>query len=346
MTETIPWPFARRVGGLVAGTHPLAESYLIEHLAAELPRIVESVNQAVECETRLPLPGRPDVIVVTRREWVERNVEVFSAMLSPVERKLSDQISRSGADGPTLAKRVVAGQTGALLGFLARRVLGQYELVLPGGSDGDSIAFVGANLLHLEREHQLRPSEFRTWVALHETAHRAQFVGVPWMRSYFQSLVAEMVETVEPDNGRVTRLIGEAMRSRRKGEPIIDERGLFGFLAAPGQRESLDRIQALMSLLEGHGHAVMNRLGEQMLVSPMRMASLLKARRSDPKTATFFRLTGLELKMLQYDEGERFVHAIERRAGWEKLDLAWTEPAALPTLEEIKDPGRWLRRVA
>ncbi len=346
MTETIPWPFARRVGGLVAGSHPLAESYLVEHLSQDFPRIVEIANEAVSEETRLSVPGQPEVTVVTRRQWVERNVEVFSALLSPVEQKLSDQISRSGADGPTLAKRLVAGQTGALLGFLSRRVLGQYELVVPGGEDGDSIAFVGANVLHLERAHQLRPSEFRTWVALHEAAHRAQFVGVGWMRGYFHSLVADMVGTVDPDEGRVARLISEMRKARRSGEPIIDERGLFGFLAAPAQRHNLDRIQALMSLLEGHGHAVMNRLGHQLLVSPSRMDFLLKARRSDPKTAAFFRLTGIELKLRQYEEGEKFVLAVERAAGWKTLDLAWAEPSSLPTLAEIKDPHSWLKRVA
>ncbi len=346
MSTAIPWPFAKRVGGLVAGSHPLAGSYHIEHLEASLPRVVCQANEAVAGETGLDLPGSPEVIVVSRRDWVERNVSVFSSMLEPAERKLSARIEAAGGDGPTLAKRIVAAQTGALLGFLARRVLGQYELVVPGGDDGDSIAFVGANLLHMERAHQLRPAEFRTWVALHEAAHRAQFVGVPWMRGYFQGLVTEMVEASVPDEGRVGRLVEQVLDARRNNRPIIDERGLFGLVAAPDQRRALDRVQALMSLLEGHGHVVMDRLGDRELVSRQRMSSLLKARRSDPRTAAFFRITGLELKMRQYEEGERFVLAVEREAGWKSLDHAWSQVEALPTLAEIKEPGRWLRRVA
>jgi coenzyme F420 biosynthesis associated uncharacterized protein len=225
-------------------------------------------------------------------------------------------------------------------------VLGQYELVVPGQEEGDSIAFVGGNLLQMERAHQLAPTEFRTWVALHEAAHRAQFVGVSWMRRYFHGLVTEMVEAATPDEARIGRLVQQVLRSRREGSPLIDERGLLGLVAGPAGRAALDRIQALMSLLEGHGHVVMDRLGDRMLVSRPRMSSVLKARRSDPRTAMFFKLTGLELKMRQYEEGERFVLAVEREAGWSSIGLAWTEVDALPTLEEIRAPERWLQRVA
>lgn len=346
MTAVIPWPFAGRIGGLVAGDHPLSTSYHIEHMAQQLPGIVTRANSAVSEETGLSIPGHPDVLVVSRRQWVGRNVDAFSSMLAPAEARLSERIESIGADGPVLARRLVAGQTGLVLGFLARRVLGQYELVVPGGDDGDSIAFVGANILQMERNHQLRPVEFRTWVALHEAAHRAQFVGVGWLRSYFMELVAEMVEGADPDESSLKRLVEQVTSARRSGQKMIDDRGLFGLVAGPRQHASLDRIQALMSLLEGHGHVVMDRLGDRMLVSRPRMSHLLKVRRTDPKTALFFRLTGLELKMKQYEEGERFVLAVEKQAGWSKIDVAWSGREALPTLAEIREPRQWLARVA
>lgn len=346
MTASIPWPFAQRIGGLVAGAHPLAGSYHIEQLASTLPAVVAAANEAVAEETGLALAGLPEVAVVSRREWVERNVSAFSSMLEPAERRLAERIERTGVDGANLAHRVVAGQTGAVLGFLARRVLGQYELVVPTGEQGDSIAFVGGNLLHMERAHQLNPKEFRTWVALHESAHRAQFVGVGWMRGYFSGLVTEMVESAVPDEARLSRLVEQIVSSRRTRTPVIDESGLLGLFSGPSQRAALDRIQALMSLLEGHGHVVMDRLGDRMLVSRPRMSSLLKARRSDPRTALFFKLTGLELKMRQYEEGERFVLAVEKQAGWQAISLAWSDAGALPTLAEIRAPKQWLKRVA
>jgi coenzyme F420 biosynthesis associated uncharacterized protein len=183
------------------------------------------------------------------------------------------------------------------------------------------------------------------WIALHEAAHRAQFVGVPWMRPYFMGLVKGLVEDAVPDQRRLSRLVSEYRSSRREGRSMLDERGLLGLFATTGQRAALDRVQALMSLLEGHGHVVMDRLGERMLPGQRRMSAMLKARRTDPKTAMFFRLTGLEMKMRQYEMGERFVLGVEDRAGWQALDVAWSGPDALPDLAEIEDPTRWLSRV-
>jgi coenzyme F420 biosynthesis associated uncharacterized protein len=346
VTDESPWPFAGRVAGVVARTYGLADSYHSDHLASEMPAIVASANDMVASETGLVVPGRPDVVIVDRREWVERNLGSFSELIEPAEQRLADRIGVVDDDtARDLARRLMAAETGAMLGFLARRVLGQYELVVPSGGDADSIAFVGANVLQMERAQQFRPSEFRMWIALHEAAHRAQFVGVPWMRPYFMGLVKELVESSVPDERRFSRLVGELRSARREGRPMIDERGLLAVFATPGQREALDRVQALMSLLEGHGHVVMDRLGERLLPGQRRMSALLKARRADQKTALFFRLTGLEMKMRQYEMGERFVMAVERQAGWHALDAAWSGPEALPDLSEVEDPTRWLRRV-
>ena len=255
----------------------------------------------------------------------------------------------SGAGGQSasaLAERLMAAETRALLSVLARRVLGQYELVLPTGEDGDVVAFVGPNILQMERTHQFSPAEFRYWVALHELTHRAQFMGVPWMRDYFLGLVTELVEAATPEPGRMSRVIEEIMSRRSTGSPIIDERGLMGLFGTPEQNAVIDRVQALMSLLEGHGHVVMDRAGADRLKSQDRMSRVLKARRRDRRTAAFFRLTGLEMKMKQYKQGEQFVLGVEREAGWESIGLAFRGASSLPDLSEIRDPKSWLRRVA
>jgi coenzyme F420 biosynthesis associated uncharacterized protein len=282
--------------------------------------------------------------VVTRAEWVDNNVKVFARLLAPAEERLS---SRSGV-GRAIAGRLVATELGALLGMLARRVLGQYEMVLPTGDEevGDVMLFVGGNILDMERRHEFRPSEFRFWVALHECTHRLQFVGVPWLRGYFLSLVEKMVATAAPEPGRMARVAEELRRAAAAGEPLVGEAGLMGIFATPEQRDVIDQVQALMSLLEGHGHVVMDRIGARTLVGQRRMSATLRARRQDPRTAGFFRLTGLEMKMKQYEIGERFVLGVEREAGFETLDLAWRGVTSLPTLEEIKEPRRWLERVA
>jgi coenzyme F420 biosynthesis associated uncharacterized protein len=305
--------------------------------------LVERATALVAAETGLEAPGTPDVAVVSRAEWVENNVASFAQLMAPLEERLGSE----RRIGRGIAGRIMAAELGAVLGFLSRRVLGQYELVLPtaDGGQGDTVMFVGANVLAMERKFEFRPSEFRFWVALHESAHRLQFQGVPWLRSYFMGLVEELVKASKPEPGRMARLADEVREAASEGRPLVDERGLFGLLATPDQREVISKVQALMSLLEGHGHVVMDRIGERELVSQARMSQILAARRSDPRTAMFMRLVGLEMKMRQYEMGANFIKGVERQAGWSALDAAWLRASNLPTLAEIEDPVSWLYRV-
>ena len=180
-------------------------------------------------------------------EWVERNIASFSHLIEPVRLHLEERVAEAGpgAKGAAaMTSRVMQAEMTAVLGVLARRVLGQYELVLPTGEDGDVVAFVGPNIMQMERTHQFRPSEFRFWVTLHEMTHRAQFQGIPWLRDYFMGLVSELVEESVPEPGRLNRMMEEITSRRESGESLLDERGLLGLFATSGQRAIIDKVQA------------------------------------------------------------------------------------------------------
>jgi coenzyme F420 biosynthesis associated uncharacterized protein len=340
----VDWPLAVSVAASVSGRYPLEDTYHQTRLERDLPEFVIRASDLVSEETGLAAPGLPDVAVVGRTAWVENNVASFSTLLAPAEERLG---SSSGV-GAAVAGRIMGAEMGAVLGFLARRVLGQYELVLPtsDGDLGDTVLFVGPNLLKMERDHAFRPDEFRFWVALHECTHRLQFTGVPWLRGYFLGLVEELVAATKPQSGQLQRVAAQLREAAAAGKPLIDESGVFGVFATPEQREVIDRVQALMALLEGHGHVVMDRIGARELVTQARMSAVLKARRSDKRTAALMRLIGLEMKLRQYEMGERFIKGIEDRASWATLDHAWESAEALPTLEEIEAPELWLQRIA
>ena len=341
----INWGVAESVAARLAGSYPLEGTYHDALFAREAPGLVARAAELVSAETGLAWVGSPEVAVVGRAEWAKANLAAFGRLLEPAEKKLEGRGSRLGR---RLAARLMGAEVGALVGVLGRRVLGQYELVLPSedGDAGDTVMFVGGNVLQMERAHEFRPSEFRFWVALHECTHRLQFTGVPWLRGYFLGLVDELVEASAPEEGRMQRLASEMRNAAREGRPVVDEAGLMGLFATPTQREALDRVQALMSLLEGHGHVVMDRIGGRELVTQHRMSRVLKLRRKDPRMSAFLRLTGLEMKMRQYEEGESFIHSVERHAGFSALDRCWQGPDSLPTLHEIRNPQRWLARVA
>ena len=64
-----------------------------------------------------------------------------------------------------------------------------------------------------------------------------------------------------------------------------------------------------------------------------------------PAVKVLQKLIGLDAKLKQYEQGERFIEAVEGVGGPEQLDRAWEDPANLPTMAEIRDPKAWLARV-
>lgn len=340
----VDWEMAAQVAKRFSGEYPLAGTYHERRFELQAPEMVARASEMVAAETGLELPGAPVVGVISRGEWVDTNIKSFGALLEPLEKKLADK----DGIGSSMAAKVMGAELGAVLGFMSKRVLGQYELVLPTGDDdkGDTVLFVGANIMAMERQFEFRPSSFRFWVALHESAHRAQFTGVPWLRDYFLSLVERLVDSSKPEKGRLSRIASEVRSAVEGGTDPIGDSGLVGLLASPDQREVLDDVQALMSLLEGHGHVVMDRLGEREITDVQRMSNVLKARRKDPKSAAFMKLIGIEMKMKQYDAGAAFIKQVESEASWDALSMAWESPDALPSLEEIDDASLWLDRMA
>ena len=341
--STVDWDTAISVADRFSGSYPLAGTYHERKFAMMADGYVARASDLVAEETGLNLPGSPVVGVITRHDWVRINTESFAALMSPLE----ESLSQTAGVGSGVAGKVMGMELGAVLGFLSKRVLGQYELVLPTGDDdkGDSVLFVGANVLAMERKYEFRPSHFRFWVALHECAHRAQFTGVPWMREYFLSLVGELVASSRTSGGQVARVVREFARGDMSSDDLLGDAGLIGMFASPEQKAVLDKVQALMSLLEGHGHVVMDRIGEREIVDVARMSSVLKARRKDPRTAAFMKLIGIEMKLKQYEQGALFIQDVEKAASWEALSMAWESPETLPTIAEIGDASKWLDRM-
>jgi coenzyme F420 biosynthesis associated uncharacterized protein len=239
---------------------------------------------------------------------------------------------------------------GTLLGWMSTRVLGQYDLLLvedENPEDQDIVYYVGPNVLALEKRFGFPPREFRLWLALHEVTHRAQFTGVPWLRPHFLGLDDRAHGSVDPDPGRLLHALRRGVDEVRAGRNPLDEGGLVALLATDEQREVLDRIGGMMSLLEGHGDVTMDRAGAGLIPSAERFSRVLRARRNNrPGPAKLVqKLVGLEAKLKQYEAGERFIAEVEAEGGPALLATVWQGPELLPTMDEIRDPSAWLGRV-
>jgi len=240
---------------------------------------------------------------------------------------------------------------GMVLGWMSTRVLGQYDLLIieeESPLDQDLVYYVGPNVLSLEKQFAFPPREFRLWLALHEVTHRAQFTGIEWMRPYFLDLVTQTLDAVEPDPKRFLAVLGRVAEARRNGSNPLADGGIMALVASDAQREVLDRVSGLMSLLEGHGDVTMDRAGAGLVPSADRFSRVLRQRRESTQglARLLQQLIGLEAKMNQYAQGERFIHAVEEVGGPTLLRTAWESPDRLPTLEEIRDPASWIARVA
>src|SRR5690606_7531080 len=174
--------------------------------------------------------------------------------------------------------KTAAVEIGAVLGWMATRVLGQYDLLIIEDEDPDDqdiVYYVGPNVLALEKRFGFPPRQFRLWLALHEVTHRAQFTGIPWLRGHFLTLVSQTLDAVDPDPRRFLDAAARVVEDLRSGQDPLRDGGLAALLASPDQRDLIGRIGGMMSLLEGHGDVTMDRAGRGHVQSADRFARVL-----------------------------------------------------------------------
>lgn len=347
--DPVAWDVAERVAVRVGGREPLAESYLYASLQPDFEELTAQAEELVAGVTGLrSLIGPARARVTDREGWAKANVASFRRLLRPVLDKLGPRMNASPL--APLSRNMAAVQMGTLLGWMSTRVLGQYDLLLIEGEDEenqDVVYYVGPNVLSLEKRFGFPPREFRLWLALHEVTHRAQFTGVAWMRPHFLSLVERTLGGIDPDPKRFMEALKRGVDQMRAGHNPLDDGGLVALIAGEEQHAALQQVQGLMSLLEGHGDVTMNRAGKGLVPNADRFHRTLHQRRNEvtgpAKIAQ--KLLGLEAKMKQYEQGERFIEAVERHGGQALFDRIWEGPDQLPDLAEIREPERWIQRV-
>jgi len=228
------------------------------------------------------------------------------------------------------------------MAFLARKVLGQYDvsLLAAGPATRGRLHFVEPNIVATAANMRLPLDEFRTFIALHEATHAFEFEAYPWLRDHFAALVAESIDRLAADSGGLGARLRAALASRGPGHWL--ER-----LMSPAQLETFQRTQALMSLLEGYSNHVMNAAGERLLPGFSQIHDRFE-RRNQGRGAlerAIMRVTGLDLKMEQYQAGERFVDAVLASRDRAFLNRVWERAEHLPTLDEIRAPATWIARM-
>ena len=247
-----------------------------------------------------------------------------------------------------MTRTLGAVELGSVLGWMSRRVLGQYDLLwasddetatshgtASAGTAGDTVYFVGPNILVTEKRYAFVPAQFRLWLALHELTHRSQFTGVPWLRPHFLQLVNGLVDDAQPDPERVreglrtlTTLRRSSSGRRNSGDDsqdLLGEGGLAAVFATEQQRELIAQVGGMMSLVEGHGDVTMARAARGHIPDADRFAVVMHHRRRNVRgmARLIQRLLGIEAKLAQYQAGEEFIAQIEAERGPRAVDRIW-----------------------
>jgi coenzyme F420 biosynthesis associated uncharacterized protein len=345
-TRLIDWDAVRQIAHQRLGTAaaPISDAERAEAEAfyrATLLRIEPIV--AEEIGSQLPAALETPA-VVDRLQWVDLNLATFRGLFERIERILLESQTGPDTTGRAMSRwfnRAVGNrQLGFMLAFLGRKVLGQYDVsLLAAGPARGRLHFVEPNIIGTAATMRIPRDEFRTFIALHEATHAFEFEAHAWLRPYFADLVGSTMEQLASDSGGMMERLRQALAG---GGGHWLER-----MMTPGQRETFSRTQALMSLLEGYSNHVMNAAGARILPNFEEIHARFERRgeRRGPVERAIMRLTGLDLKMEQYVAGERFAEAVIAARGRDFLNRVWSGPDALPSLEEIREPERWMARV-
>jgi coenzyme F420 biosynthesis associated uncharacterized protein len=335
----VDWRFAATVGVRLARPGPPSTDYTRRQAIDELTSAAAKAEPPVRDVTGLVTNGVvPAARIVDRPDWVRAAAE-------------SMRVMTNGTEEPRgfLTGRITGAQTGAVLAFVASGILGQYD-PFAGAKEG-CLLLVYPNVIAVERQLQVEPSDFRLWVCLHEVTHRVQFTANPWLSEYMSQALGLLTRDVGEDIGQVVNRLADFVRNRGAGEPDANSSGILGLVRAiqsEPQRQALDQLLVLGTLLEGHADHVMDAVGPVVVPSVAtirRRFDERRHRRQPPLQRLLRALLGLDAKLSQYTRGKAFVDHVVGKVGMERFNTIWSGPDTLPLPAEIEDPQRWIDRV-
>ncbi len=293
-----------------------------------------------------PIQG---IHVVDRRGWLDANIANFGELFTFIE-EIYERNASVNTVGTAVAsninKRLMSVQVGVLLGVLARKVLGQYDLSLLAPEPAAGVLyFVEPNIARVQQTLGLNAHDFRLWIALHETTHAYEFEAYPWVREHFNSLLRsyfdQLNEQLQSLRGGVGSMVSRILDNWGSSQHWME------MILSPQQRTIFNELQALMSLVEGYSNHIMNAIGKDILPNFEEIEHRIEERKGRRPIAEqlFNRVTGMDLKLAQYAEGQKFVDFIVDQRGIAFATRVWERAANLPSIEEIRAPQLWIARI-
>lgn len=345
MAQFVDWDLAAATAGVLSKSGPQVSYSEAAEVVAELRQLTdEAAGHVLEFSKLKPHVAHPPVRVVDRKDWATVNIAGLKHVITPLVSQIAgDRLP--GAFATAVGSRLTGLQAGTVLAYLSGRVLGQYEVF---STDPGILLLVAPNIVEVERRLKADPRDFRLWVCLHEVTHRTQFTAVPWLRGHFLGEVQAFVDASQAGGTQILErlrsavaTLSDAVRNPQSRASVLD------LVQTPGQRAVLDRLTALMTVLEGHAEFVMDGVGPEVVPTVEEIRARFNQRRDsgNPLERVLRKLLGVEVKLRQYAEGRKFVHGVVDRVGMDGFNRIWDSPLTLPRLSELTDPDAWVARV-
>ncbi len=338
------WSLARQIARFAARSEEAAP------LGLDLTALIADIQPRVIAYSGLdPAEPVPAPETVDRAAWAEANLSSMASLLDPVALRLDERLSATGPFAGALRMgtgMTLAAEVGLVMGYMSQRVLGQYELSLLAPESPPRLLFVGPNLHRAVVELNVDRDSFLRWVAVHELTHALQFQGVPWLRAHLGEQLRALLSTVDV---RIERGAAGGLPSLPNPAILVErfrEGGLAALVQTREQRRIMDRMQAVMAVIEGHAEHVMDALAPELLPAHEGLREAMDRRRTQRSAPERIlqRLLGMDLKLRQYEIGKRFCDAVAAEGGMELLNRVWDSPESLPNSAELERPQDWIAR--
>jgi coenzyme F420 biosynthesis associated uncharacterized protein len=308
-----------------------------EDLASDCDRIATGLAPLMTAVCERPLEHFPRFVVLDRQGFVDVNVDIARRLLVPVE-ELRATLAESRATA--LGRVVMSRYVGVLFGIMSMRVLGQYDpvLSLAPAADGESPALylVEPNIAGFARVAGAPTEPLRRWLILHELTHAWQFGEHPWLRDHLVGMMDDMIRS------SLAHATGDGAGGPPSARQMVERLPA----AVRTQLRGIARLQAVMSVLEGYANFVMHRVGAENLDHFDELEAAFARRRAQRTVVerAVLAITGINMKMRQYEVGERFCDAAAAAGGVSLLNRVWESAEMMPTAAELRSPEKWIAR--
>lgn len=364
------WDAARQFAQLAAagGANEVNVDPAVRIALADLARIAEMHVRDV---TGLD-PSFPEITAVTPGVWAQRTLEAYRPLFTEMATSLGqrpspgsdpsagEELDLSESGDPMMAMManltsmmapsMMGMAVGSMVGRMATRAFGQYDLPIPRSDD--SLLLVPSTIDRFAAEWEVPVAEMRLWVLAQELIGHSLFT-ITSLRDAFTALVRRHVGAFRPDPSAVADKLtsldaddGDPMQAMQRA--LSDPALLLGAVQSAEQAELAPRLDAATAAIVGYVDYLVDAVAVRMIGGEaLRIAEAVRRRRveASPDGVYIERLLGLTLTHDQVQRGKEFIGGVVDRVGEQALSTLFARPDSLPTPAELDASGLWIARL-